>query len=75
MRDKKLIFQDFNEGEITFPPTFKFDKGTEIYDSRLVCSPIDSFPNLETLNFGVYEKILADPGPWSSSIRNLFSFV
>lgn len=33
MKDKKLIFQDFNEGEITFPPTFKFDKGTEIYDS------------------------------------------
>ncbi|VDL14481.1 unnamed protein product [Hymenolepis diminuta] len=22
------------EGEITFPPTFKFDKGTKIYDSR-----------------------------------------
>ncbi|KAM3181121.1 hypothetical protein ACTXT7_014979 [Hymenolepis weldensis] len=22
-----------SEGEITFPPTFKFDKGTKIYDS------------------------------------------
>ncbi|VDP20804.1 unnamed protein product [Echinostoma caproni] len=36
MKNQKLIFQDFCEGEINFPPTFKFDKGTEIYDSRLL---------------------------------------
>ncbi|VDN11564.1 unnamed protein product [Dibothriocephalus latus] len=29
-----LIFQDFLEGPIRFPPTFKFDKGTNIYDTR-----------------------------------------
>ncbi|KER33775.1 hypothetical protein T265_12544, partial [Opisthorchis viverrini] len=32
-RRKKLIFIDFLEGDIDFPPTFKFDKGTDQYDS------------------------------------------
>ncbi|VUZ46121.1 unnamed protein product, partial [Hymenolepis diminuta] len=31
--ESQLAFLDFREGEITFPPTFKFDKGTKIYDS------------------------------------------
>ncbi|VDK23270.1 unnamed protein product [Taenia asiatica] len=29
----ELVFLDFKEGEITFPPTFKYDKGTTNYDS------------------------------------------
>nr|CDS16104.1 phosphatidylinositol 45 bisphosphate [Echinococcus granulosus] len=29
----ELAFLDFKEGEITFPPTFKYDKGTKNYDS------------------------------------------
>ncbi|CAH8854284.1 unnamed protein product [Trichobilharzia szidati] len=33
MKNDKLLFHDFNEGTISFPPTFKFDKGTDIYDS------------------------------------------
>ncbi|KAF8562157.1 hypothetical protein P879_02556 [Paragonimus westermani] len=32
-KKKQLIFEDFQEGEITFAPTFKFDKGTDRYDS------------------------------------------
>lgn len=32
MRDQ-LIFIDFEEGPLTFPPTFKFDKGTDVYDT------------------------------------------
>ena len=34
--EERLIFEDFQEGRITFPPTYKFDVGTDNYDSRLV---------------------------------------
>jgi len=27
------VFDQFNEGQITFPPTYKFDPGTDIYDT------------------------------------------
>ncbi|KAK3084249.1 hypothetical protein FSP39_010688, partial [Pinctada imbricata] len=30
---KELILVNFKEGHIKFPPTYKFDKGTDIYDS------------------------------------------
>lgn len=33
MKKNKLIFHNFSEGLIDFPPTFKFDKGTDVYDS------------------------------------------
>ncbi|GAA5852023.1 hypothetical protein JCM8547_000130 [Rhodosporidiobolus lusitaniae] len=29
----RLAFSDFEEAPITFPPTFKFDVGTEVYDT------------------------------------------
>ncbi|PRP88021.1 hypothetical protein PROFUN_04449 [Planoprotostelium fungivorum] len=29
----KRIFHDFNEGKLTFPPTYKYDVGTKIYDT------------------------------------------
>ena len=29
-----LIFQDFKEAPINFKPTFKFDVGTDDYDTR-----------------------------------------
>ncbi|KAL8591991.1 hypothetical protein ACOMHN_020469 [Nucella lapillus] len=32
-REEKLIFEDFEEMDITFPPTYKFDQGTNIYDT------------------------------------------
>lgn len=32
MKDK-LIFVGFEEGNINFPPTYKFDLKSEIYDS------------------------------------------
>lgn len=32
-REEKLIFEDFEEMEITFPPTYKFDTGTDTYDT------------------------------------------
>lgn len=33
VRDKGLIFIDFEEAPIRFPPTFKFDMGTDTYDT------------------------------------------
>ncbi|XP_076435089.1 phosphatidylinositol 4,5-bisphosphate 5-phosphatase A-like [Babylonia areolata] len=32
-REEKLIFEDFEEMEIKFPPTYKFDPGTDTYDT------------------------------------------
>lgn len=34
-REEELIFVNFKEGCITFPPTYKFDPGTNTYDTRL----------------------------------------
>lgn len=31
--EEDLIFVDFEEGKITFPPTFKYDPGTDVYDT------------------------------------------
>ncbi|GFO29636.1 inositol polyphosphate 5-phosphatase k [Plakobranchus ocellatus] len=31
--EEKLIFEDFQEGQINFPPTYKFDNGTDDYDT------------------------------------------
>ena len=32
-KSHKSAFEGYEEGEITFPPTYKFDKGTDTYDS------------------------------------------
>ncbi|XP_048751805.1 inositol polyphosphate 5-phosphatase K-like isoform X2 [Ostrea edulis] len=32
-REEGLIFCDFEEGKVDFPPTYKFDKGTDDYDN------------------------------------------
>ena len=32
-RQKGKVFQGFNEGPLHFRPTYKFDKGTDVYDS------------------------------------------
>ncbi len=33
-RSKKNVFQDFDEGLLTFPPTYKFQPGTDLYEQR-----------------------------------------
>ena len=33
-RKKGAVFHDFHEGEINFPPTYKYEPGTDAYDRR-----------------------------------------
>ncbi len=33
-RSKKNVFQDFDEGLLNFPPTYKFQPGTDLYEQR-----------------------------------------
>lgn len=33
-REKRKVFVDFKEGKITFQPTYKYDPGTDNWDSR-----------------------------------------
>lgn len=35
-KNQKRIFHQFNEGDITFKPTFKYDVDSDEWDSRLV---------------------------------------
>lgn len=37
-RKHGLAFADFEEADITFPPTFKFDPRSDKYDTRLAIS-------------------------------------
>lgn len=32
--DAGVILVDFQEESLTFPPTYKFDQGTDVYDTR-----------------------------------------
>jgi len=34
--EAELVFLAFTEGNLDFPPTYKFDAGTDVYDTRLV---------------------------------------
>jgi hypothetical protein len=60
-RKKKIVFGNFEEGEITFLPSYKFDKDTDIYDTsekRRVPSFCDRVlymsKNLEILNYNSF---------------------
>ncbi|GFR72842.1 inositol polyphosphate 5-phosphatase K [Elysia marginata] len=33
VREERLIFDKFQEGAISFPPSYKFDNGTDVYDT------------------------------------------
>lgn len=32
--EEGLAFEGFHEGELNFPPTYKFNAGTDSYDTR-----------------------------------------
>ena len=34
VKAERLIFENFEEGVVDFPPTYKFDIDTDVYDSR-----------------------------------------
>ena len=42
---EEVIFVDFQEGALTFPPTYKYDFGTDTYDTRLVAANCIEIPN------------------------------
>jgi len=33
-KQEEIVFADFEEGKIDFAPTYKFDLGTDVYDTR-----------------------------------------
>lgn len=35
-KDSETVLEGFQEGPLKFPPTYKFDVGTNTYDTRLV---------------------------------------
>lgn len=35
-KDSEAVLEGFQEGPLKFPPTYKFDVGTNTYDTRLV---------------------------------------
>jgi hypothetical protein len=35
-RARGSVLVGFTEGRVNFPPTYKYDKGGSVYDSRLV---------------------------------------
>lgn len=49
-KDSETVLEGFYEGPLKFPPTYKFDVGTNTYDTRLV------MPGDATLNFGMLTK-------------------
>ncbi|CAL8101555.1 unnamed protein product [Calicophoron daubneyi] len=64
MKNSKLIFQDFQEGEIKFPPTFKFDKGTDTYDTsakQRIPSWTDRILFLAHRDFAIDHHLNVDP--------------
>lgn len=36
IKDSETVLEGFEEGPLRFPPTYKFDVGTNTYDTRLV---------------------------------------
>lgn len=49
-KDSETVLEGFHEGPLKFPPTYKFDVGTNTYDTRSV------MPGGATLNIGPLTK-------------------
>lgn len=48
-KDSETVLEGFQEGPLKFPPTYKFDVGTDTYDTRSVEVPTDESPAVPIL--------------------------
>lgn len=56
-KDSETVLEGFHEGPLKFPPTYKFDVGTNTYDTRSV------MPEGATLNLGPLTKYRRNDAP------------
>lgn len=84
---KKGAFFGFNEGPILFYPTYKFDKGTNDYDTsekqripswtdRILYQSDSDVPELEQLNYSsIFDMVYSDHKPVYSTFSSQVEFV
>lgn len=84
---KKGAFFGFKEGPIIFYPTYKFDKGTNEYDTsekqripswtdRILYQSDSDIPELEQLNYSsIFDMIYSDHKPVFSTFKSQVEFV
>lgn len=69
---KKQVFPKYEEGELKFPPSYKFDINTDVYDTRWAFIPFQSF--LPCNLFGQRQPVLLSFRRHNSAVQQLTSY-